>query len=33
MHCLQDPNQSGVDDINNVRHIAGRDFRNKKKEF
>jgi hypothetical protein len=33
IHWLQDPNQSGVDNINDVRYIAGRDFRNKKKEY
>jgi hypothetical protein len=33
MHWLQDPNQNSVDNLNNVRHEAGRDFRNKKKEY
>ena len=30
---LQDPNQSSVDNLNNVRHEASRHFRNKKKEY
>jgi hypothetical protein len=31
MHWLQDPNQSNVDNLNNIRHEACRHFRNKKK--
>jgi len=30
MQWLQDPGQSNVDDVNNVRHEASRHFRNKK---
>ena len=30
---LQDPSQSGVDNLNNVRHEASRHFTNKKKEY
>jgi len=30
---LQDPNQSSVDNLNNVRHDASRHCRNKKKEY
>ena len=33
MEWLQDPNQSNVDNLNNVRHEASRHFRNKKKEY
>jgi len=33
MQWLQDPNQSNVDNVNNVRHAASRHFRNKKKEY
>jgi len=33
MQWLQDPNQSNEDNLNNVRHAAGRHFRNKKKEY
>jgi hypothetical protein len=32
MQWLQNPNQSNVDNLNNVRHEASRHFRNKKKE-
>jgi len=32
MQWLQDPNQSNVDNLNNVRCEASRHFRNKKKE-
>jgi hypothetical protein len=32
MQWLQDPNQSNVDNVNNLRREASRDFRNKKKE-
>ena len=31
--CVQDPSQSKVDNLNNVRHEASRHFRNKKKEY
>jgi len=27
MYCLQDPSQSGVDNLNNVRHEASKHFR------
>ena len=30
MQWVQDPNQSNVDNLNNVRHEASRHFRNKK---
>jgi hypothetical protein len=33
MHYLQDPNQSNVESLNNVRHAASTHFRNKKKEY
>jgi len=33
MQWLQDPNQSNVDNLNNVRCEARRHFRNKKKEY
>ena len=33
MQCLQDPNQSNVDNLNKVRREASRHFRNKKKEY
>jgi len=33
MHWVQDPSQSNVDNLNNVRHEASRHFRNKKKEY
>ena len=33
MHWLQDPNQSSVGDLNNVRREASRYFRNKKKKY
>jgi hypothetical protein len=32
MQWLQDPNQSNIDNLNNVRHEASRRFRSKKKE-
>ena len=32
MQCLQDPSQSKVDNLNNVRREVSRHFRNKKKE-
>jgi len=32
MQWLQDPNQSSVDNLNNLRREASRHFRNKKKE-
>jgi len=31
MQCLQDPNESNVDKLNNVRHEASRHFRKKKR--
>jgi hypothetical protein len=33
LQWIQDPNQSNVDNPNNVRHKASRHFRNKKKEY
>jgi hypothetical protein len=33
MQCLQDPNKSNVDNLNNVRRETRRHFRNKKKEY
>jgi len=33
MQWLQDPNQSTLDNLNNVKHEASRHFRNKKKEY
>jgi len=33
MQGLQDPNQSCVDNLNNVRRKASRHFRNKRKEY
>ena len=33
MQWLQDPYQSSVDNLNNVRCEASRHFRNKKKEY
>jgi hypothetical protein len=33
MQWLQDPNQSNVDNLNNVKHEAGRCFSNKIKEY
>ena len=33
MQWLQDPNQSNVDNLNNVRCEASRHFKNKKKEY
>ena len=33
MQCLQEPNQSNVNNLNRVRHEASRHFRNKKKEY
>jgi hypothetical protein len=33
MQWLQDPNQSNLDNCNNVRHEARRHFRNKKKVY
>ena len=32
MQWLQNPNQSNVENVNNIRHEASRHFRNKKKE-
>jgi hypothetical protein len=33
MQCLQNPNQSNVDNLNNVRREANRHFRNTKREY
>ena len=33
MKWLQDPNQSNINNLNNVRCEASRHFRNKKKEY
>jgi hypothetical protein len=33
MQCLQDPNQSNVNNLYIVRREASRHFRNKKKEY
>jgi len=33
MQWLQDPNQSNIDNLNNVRHKDSRHFRNKMKEY
>jgi len=33
MQWLQNPKQSNVDNLNNIRREASRHFRNKKKEF
>jgi hypothetical protein len=33
MKWLQDPNQSSVDNLNNVRHEASRHFRNENMEY
>ena len=33
MRWSQDPSQSNVDNINNIRHEASRHFRNKMKEY
>ena len=33
MHWIQDPSQSNVDNMNNVRRNASRHFRNKKKAY
>ena len=33
MQWVQDPSQSNVDDVNNVRREATRHFRNKKKAY
>ena len=33
MQWIQDPSQSNVDNLNNVRHDDGRHFGNKKKEY
>ena len=33
MQCIQDPSQSNVDDLNNVRRDASRHLRNKKKAY
>ena len=33
MQWLQEPNQSNIDNLNNVRHKDSRHFRNKMKEY
>jgi hypothetical protein len=33
MHWIQDPSQSNVENLNNVKHDASRHFRNKKKGY
>jgi hypothetical protein len=33
LQWIQDPSQSNVDNLNNVRHDASRHFRNKKKAY
>ena len=33
MQWVQDPNQSNVDNLNNVRHEASRHFKNKKEDY
>ena len=33
MQWVQNPNQSDVDNLNNVRHEASRQFRNKNKKY
>ena len=33
MQWIQDPSQSSVDNLNNVRWVASRHFRNKKKAY
>jgi hypothetical protein len=33
MQCLQDPNQSNVDNLSNVRREVNRHFKNKNKEY
>ena len=33
MQCIQDPSQSNVDNLNNVRRNVSRHFRNKKKAY
>ena len=33
MQWVQDPSQSNVDNLNNVRHEVSRHFRNKKKAY
>jgi len=33
MQWLQDPNQSDVDNLNNLIHGASKHFRNRKKEY
>ena len=33
MQLVQDPSQSNIDNLNNVRREASRHFRNKKKEY
>jgi len=33
MQWVQDPSQGNADNLNNVSHEGGRQFRNKKKEY
>ena len=33
MQWVQDPNQNNVDHLNNIRRVASRQFKNKKKEY
>ena len=33
MQCLQDPIESNLDNLNNIRREAARHFRNKKEEY
>jgi len=33
IHWIQDPSQSNIDNLNNVRHEVNRHFRNKKKAY
>jgi hypothetical protein len=33
MQWLQDPNQSNIDNLNNVRYETSRHFRNKKNDY
>jgi|GEM_PF-5507341 len=33
MQHVQHPNQSNVDNLNNIRHEASRHFRNKEKDY
>jgi hypothetical protein len=33
MQCMQDPSRNNVDNLNKLRHVAIRHFRNKKKTY